>query len=132
MTAQAAFNNAAGPAFTLDLGDSAKLQRVLDDAPGVFLMVAGHTHRCKRTGGDAATTVDFVETAACKDYPGGYTLVHLYTGGYQVNFYRVDKQECLEWAARARWASFGFQPELTLGSLSDRSYVVPCDLSALG
>ncbi|HEX4833292.1 MAG TPA: hypothetical protein VH478_19605 [Trebonia sp.] len=35
---------------------------------------AGHTHRNRRTSSPAAPHVDFLEEAATKEYPGGYTL----------------------------------------------------------
>lgn len=131
VTTEAAFTNAGTPAFTLSLDDSARLQEMLAAAPGCFLMAAGHTHRARRNAPDAAKNVDFVEFAAAAGYPGGYTLIHLHTGGYQVNFHRTGTPEALRWSARSRWAAYGLNPEYTLGTTGDRNYVVACDLSAL-
>ena len=100
------------------------MQQLLNDAPGVFFAGAGHTHRAKRTRGDVGAGVDYLETGACKAYPGGYTVLHVYSGGYQVNFHRLSSEDALAWTARARWAMYGFEPEALLGALSDRNYVV--------
>lgn len=124
VTTEAGLTNAGGPTFILNSRDRKRLQQLLNDAPGVFFSGAGHTHRAKRTRGDFGAGMDYVETGACKAYPGGYTLLHVYTGGYQVNFHRVSSDDALAWTARARWAMYGFEPEALLGELGDRNYVV--------
>ncbi|WP_018024852.1 metallophosphoesterase family protein [Corynebacterium ulceribovis] len=131
VTREAAWTNMSGPFFVLRSNDSARLQKLHLGAPGVFMMAAGHTHRVRRTKPDTAAHVDYVELGASAGYPGGYTLVHLYTGGFRVNFHRVSSEEALRWAARSRWAAYGIQPEYTLGSVEDRNYVVERDLSSL-
>lgn len=80
---------------------------------------------------DAATNVDFVEFGSAAGYPGGYTLIHLHTGGYRVNFHRTGSPEALHWSSRSRWAMYGLNPEYTLGSTAHRNYVVERDLSGL-
>ncbi len=124
ITSQAGWTNAGGPTFILNSADARRLQQLLNDAPGVFFAGAGHTHRAKRTRGDIGAGVDYLETGACKAYPGGYTLLHVYSGGYQVNFHRLNSEDALAWTARARWAMYGFEPEALLGELADRNYVV--------
>lgn len=124
VTAEAAWTHPGGPTFILNSADARRLQRLLNSAPGVFLVGSGHTHRAKRTKGDFGAGVDYLETGVCKAYPGGYTLVHIYTGGYQVNFHRVSSEDALSWTARCRWAIWGFEPEALLGRVSDRNYVV--------
>lgn len=124
ITSEAGTTNVGGPNFILNTADSRRLQQILNDAPGVFFAGAGHTHRAKRTRGDVGSGVDYLETGATKAYPGGYTLLHVYSGGYQVNFHRVHSPEALAWTARARWAVYGLEPEALLGKLQDRNYVV--------
>ena len=131
VTVEAAFTNVGTPAFTLNLDHSDRLQRMLAATPGAFLMAAGHTHRARRTAPDAARNVDFVEFGSAAGYPGGYTLVHLHTGGYQVNFHRTGSPEALRWSSRSRWAMYGLNPEYTLGATEHRNYVVHRDLSGL-
>ena len=131
VTVEAAFTNVGTPAFTLNLDHSDRLQRMLAATPGAFLMAAGHTHRARRTAPDAARNVDFVEFGSAAGYPGGYTLVHLHTGGYQVNFHRTGSPEALRWSSRSRWAMYGLNPEYTLGTTAHRNYVVHRDLSGL-
>ncbi|WP_295629010.1 metallophosphoesterase [uncultured Corynebacterium sp.] len=128
VTVEAAFTNVGTPAFTLNLDHSDRLQRMLAAAPGAFFMAAGHTHRVRRTAPDAADNVDFVELGSAAGYPGGYTLVHVHTGGYRVNFHRTGSPEALRWSSRSRWAMYGLNPEYTLGSTEHRNYVVERDL----
>lgn len=124
ITTEAAITHPGGPTFILNAVDARRLQQVLNDAPGVFFAGAGHTHRVKCTRGDIGAAVVYLETGACKAYPGGYTLLHIYTGGYQVNFHRVSSPMALSWTARARWAIWGSEPEALIGQVSDRNYVV--------
>ncbi|WP_448852762.1 metallophosphoesterase family protein [Corynebacterium sp. 335C] len=138
VTAEAAFTNAGGPTFTLDLEDSRRLQDIVAAAPGVFMVGAGHTHRANRTAGDAAGSgagaaggVEFPEMGAVTSYPGGYNLLHLHTGGYTLNFHRTATPEALAWTARSRWAAFGFNPEYLLGDCAERNFTVERDLSRL-
>lgn len=80
ITTEAGITNAGGPFFILKASDARRLQEMLNDAPGVFFAGAGHTHRAARTKGDFGSGVDYLETGACKAYPGGYTLMHVYSG----------------------------------------------------
>ena len=59
-------------------------RRSCDDysrTPGLFLHHAGHTHRNKRTISPVAPGVTHQEIAAGKEYPGGFSLLRLHTGG---------------------------------------------------
>jgi 3',5'-cyclic-AMP phosphodiesterase len=52
----------------------------------VFFHHSGHTHRNKRTyllddSQSPVESVEFLEVGATKEYPGGHSLVRLYTGG---------------------------------------------------
>lgn len=124
ITTEAGLTNAGGASFILNASDARRLQEMLNDASCVFFAGAGHTHRAARTKGDFGSGVDYLETGACKAYPGGYTLMHVYSGGYQINFHRVNTPGALEWVARARWAVYGLEPEALLGDTADRNYVV--------
>lgn len=131
VTREAAWTNVSGPIFVLNEHDANILQGHFTRAPGVFMMWAGHTHRARRTSPDAAQHVDFVETASNGGYPGGYTLLHLYTGGYMMNFHRIGTEEALRWSARSRWAGLGINPDYTLGLTDHRNYVAHRDLSGI-
>jgi 3',5'-cyclic-AMP phosphodiesterase len=76
------------------------LEQVLADNPDQPTLVFGH-HPV--TDGSAYSTiagpsfdldradaarVDFLEVAATKEYPGGFTLLRVYEGGYLANFYK--------------------------------------------
>ena len=100
--------------------------------PGVFLHHAGHTHRNKRTPLDAAPDVVHQEVAAVKEYPGGFTILRLHTGGYALNFHKSSSDDALAWSERSRMQIAGTWPQFALGSrVADRNHVVERDLSGL-
>ncbi|MGW0584741.1 metallophosphoesterase family protein, partial [Streptomyces sp. NPDC002920] len=101
-------------------------------APGVFLHHAGHTHRNKRTLLPLAPHVTLQEVGAAKEYPGGFCLLRIHTGGYALNFYRARRAEALEWSERSRRMAGGLWPHHALGrSVTDRNSVTSHDLSGL-
>jgi hypothetical protein len=100
--------------------------------PGLFLHHAGHTHRNKRTISPGAPDVTHQEIAAGKEYPGGFSLLRLYTGGYALNFYKSRSDLAREWSERSRQQIAGTWPQFALGgSVQDRNTVVERDLSNL-
>jgi 3',5'-cyclic-AMP phosphodiesterase len=115
--------------------DATQAATVLDDysrTPGVFLHHAGHTHRNKRTNSPVAPDVTHQEIAAGKEYPGGFSLLRLYTGGYALNFYKSRSDLAREWSERSRQQISGAWPQFALGSsVQDRNSVVERDLSNL-
>ncbi|MEV0712634.1 metallophosphoesterase family protein [Nocardia aurea] len=131
VTRESGLTNTAGPGFVLNAADSAELQALYTRAPGVFLHHAGHTHRNRRTRPDADCAVEFLEVAAVKEYPGGYSLLRVYEGGYMVNFYKTRTPAARAWSAVTRGEYFGLLPEYTLGVPSDRNHVVLRDFSGL-
>lgn len=121
-----------GQTFMLRRSDRLRLQRLHRSAPGVFLHFAGHTHRMRREQPDTmGAHTAYLENAAVAAYPGGYSLLHLYEGGYLVNFWRTSAPEALAWTYRSRWQMMGFGPHLTLGKTEDRNHVGYVDLSGL-
>ncbi|MGH2982313.1 MAG: metallophosphoesterase family protein, partial [Solirubrobacterales bacterium] len=57
--------------------------------PNVVGVFNAHTHRnfvsySPRTG----ARLPYIESGAAKEYPGGYSIVRVYSGGYSRNFYR--------------------------------------------
>ncbi|MFE3291388.1 metallophosphoesterase [Rhodococcus sp. NPDC059234] len=131
VTAESGFSNVAGPSFVLNRPDSMQLQELYLRAPGVFLQHSGHTHRNRRTRPDNAASVEYLEIGAVKEYPGGYSLLRVYEGGYTVNFYKTRTAEARRWSQRSRGEFFGQMPEYTLGTAEDRNHVVLRDLSGL-
>jgi 3',5'-cyclic-AMP phosphodiesterase len=74
--------------------------------PEAFFHHSGHTHRNKRTfllddQQDQVRSVEFLEVGATKEYPGGYSLVHLYTGGYMVSYCKNRTPLARAWAQRS-------------------------------
>ncbi|MBL1074902.1 metallophosphoesterase [Nocardia sp. 2] len=131
VTAESGWSNIAGPGFVLAAGDAAELQALYRSAPGVFLHHSGHTHRNRRTRPDLPVAVEFLEVAAVKEYPGGYTLLRLYEGGYMATFYKTRSALSRRWSTRTRSEYLGLQPEYTLGTTADRNHTVLRDLSGL-
>ncbi|MBU3061760.1 metallophosphoesterase [Nocardia sp. NEAU-G5] len=131
VTQDAAVSNINGLDFVLNRTDSLALQSLYRSAPGVFLHHAGHTHRNRRSGADIPLNVEFLEVGAVKEYPGGYTLVRIYEGGYIVNFYKTRTPDARRWSHRSRAEYLGLWPDYTLGSTADRNHTVLRDLSGL-
>ncbi len=131
VTAESGLTNIAGPAFVLDGPTSAELQGMYERAPGVFLQHSGHTHRNRRTRPDANCAVEFLEVAAVKEYPGGYSLLRVYEGGYLVNFYKTRSPGARLWSTTTRGEYYGFYPDYTLGTCADRNHAVARDFSGL-
>lgn len=100
--------------------------------PGVFLHHAGHTHRNKRTLLPHAPHVALQEVGAAKEYPGGFALLRIHSGGYALNFYKARTTEALEWGERSRRMAAGLWPHHALGrSVTDRNSIVFRDLTGL-
>ena len=98
----------------------------------MLLHHAGHTHRNKRTVSPVAPNVTHQEISAGKEYPGGFSLLRLHTGGYALNFHKTRSDLAREWTERSRQEILGLWPQFALGtSVSDRNTVVQRDLSGL-
>ncbi|HZN14109.1 MAG TPA: metallophosphoesterase family protein [Acidimicrobiales bacterium] len=117
--------------FDLAPQQARQLEELYVATPGVFLHHAGHTHRNKQTRGLTATDVVFQEVSAVKEYPGGYTLLRVFTGGYALNFYKFRSALAQEWSERSRPEYAGLAPYYTFGNVNDRNSVVVRDLSGL-
>lgn len=132
VTNEAAWSAISGPQFMLRARDRLRLQLIERQSPGLFLHVAGHTHRMRRDRADLVRAhTQYLENAACAAYPGGYSLLHLFEGGYLVNFWRPRDPDALDWLFRSRWQVLGIGAHLMLGSTDDRNHRVEVDLSGL-
>src|SRR5204862_3678765 len=92
---------------------------------------AGHTHRNKRTQSPNAPGVVFQEVAAVKEYPGGFHLLRVFSGGYALNFYKFRNPLAQEWSERSRQEYGGLSPFYVFGNVTDRNSVVERDFSDL-
>ncbi|MER6813457.1 metallophosphoesterase family protein [Spirillospora sp. NPDC000708] len=119
-------------AHSLDAGQSLRILGAYARTPGVFLHHAGHTHRNQRSVFPLAPKVVQQEVGAVKEYPGGFTLLRVHSGGYALNFYKTRSPEARAWSERSRQELSGLWPQLSLGNrVTDRNSVVPLDLSGL-
>ena len=118
---------------TLAVAQVASITAAYDKAPGVFLHHAGHTHRNRRTPLPGRGHVTQQEVGAVKEYPGGFTLLRIHSGGYALNFYKTRDDLAREWSERSRQELGGLWPQLSLGpSVADRNSMVARDLSGIG
>lgn len=117
---------------SLDPGQALTILGAYAKAPGVFLHHAGHTHRNHRSVFPLAPHVTQQEVGAVKEYPGGFTLLRLHTGGYALNFFKSRGDLAREWSERSRQELSGLWPQLSLGTtVADRNSMVVRDLSGL-
>lgn len=89
---------------------------------GVF---AGHVHRDYVGAWPEATgNLPYVETAAAGEYPCGYAITRVFTGGYMHNFYMPDDADCLEWSSTTRVTFERMGLTAKAGTLADRNLVI--------
>jgi 3',5'-cyclic-AMP phosphodiesterase len=117
---------------SLDATQASLILRAYALRPEIFLHHAGHTHRNHLTISPTAPGVTHQEIAAGKEYPGGFSLLRLYTGGFALNFNKSSSDQARAWSDRSRQEIGGFWPQFALGNnVSDRNTVVARDLSDL-
>lgn len=117
---------------SLEIGQAASMMAAYDRTPGVFLHHAGHTHRNKRTVLPGSRHVTQQEVGAVKEYPGGFSLLRVHSGGYALNFYKTRSDLAREWSERSRQEINGLWPQFSFGpSVSDRNSVAAHDLSGV-
>lgn len=109
--------------------DSQRLQDSLAGRANVAGVYNGHTHRNETSFGTRTGDVPYFEMGATKEYPGGYTIISLYEGGYRLNFWKAKAPEARAWSERSRGEYLGLYPYLTLGALADRNHVRAVDAS---
>ena len=119
VTYESAATTEAGPSFDIDRPTAVALQRLYARTPGVFFHHSGHTHRNKRTflldgGQNPIPSVEFLEVGATKEYPGGYSLLRLFTGGYMVSYYKNRTPLALAWSQRTRGEYYSLYPHYML------------------
>ena len=115
------------PPFGGLVADSEVFRAVIarfDNVGGVY---AGHTHRNNRSLGSGTGAVPYFEGGAVKEYPGGYTQVRLFEGGYMVNFFKTSAPDAQAWAETTRGEYLGLAPHYQLGGLGDRNWVYHVD-----
>ncbi len=117
--------------FDLDQTQARELEALYAASPGVFLHHAAHTHRNKLTVSAGAPNVVFQEVAAVKEYPGGFHLLRVHSGGYALNFYKFRSPMAQEWSERSRPEYAGTSPSYVFGNARDRNSVTNVDLSGL-
>jgi Icc protein len=106
----------------LDPKDATKFRELLGRHDNVAGVYAGHTHRNNFSVNSETGTVPYFEGGAVKEYPGGYTVVRMFEGGYMANFWRTKTAEARAWSERSRGEYLGLAPDSQLGSLGDRNW----------
>jgi 3',5'-cyclic AMP phosphodiesterase CpdA len=126
-SATAALSNNALIAGGLDTQDALAFRQLLskhDNTAGVY---AGHTHRNNLSRNTETGQVPYFEGGAAKEYPGGYTVVRLFEGGYMVNFYKTSTPDARAWSERSRGEYLGLAPSYQLGALPERNWTYDVD-----
>ena len=113
----------------LGIPDAARFRELVSRYANVAGVYNGHTHRNYRTVATDTGDVPYFEGGAVKEYPGGYTTVRLYEGGYMVNFWKTKDPAARAWSELSRGEYLGLYPYYTLGSLEDRNWVHAFDAS---
>ncbi|MEY2434573.1 MAG: 3,5-cyclic-AMP phosphodiesterase [Acidimicrobiaceae bacterium] len=131
VTLEASVTTAEPLIFDMDQQQAVRLESLYAASPGVFLHHSGHTHRNKRTLSPTATNVVFQEVAAVKEYPGGFHLLRVFSGGYALNYYKFRDLLAQEWSERSRQEYGGLAPFYVFGNVADRNSVVVRDFSGL-
>jgi hypothetical protein len=111
----------------LDNQDALAFRQLLGKHDNVAGVYAGHTHRNNFSTNVETGSVPYFEGGAVKEYPGGYTVVRLFEGGYMANFWKTSTPEARAWSERTRGEYLGFAPDYQLGSLSDRNWTYVVD-----
>jgi predicted phosphodiesterase len=96
--------------FAVRQPDAALFLQKIAAHPNVVGVLSGHTHRNWITPSVLAPGVPFVETAASKEYPGGYTIYKVFTGGYIQSFQKCTTPECLAWSEETRGEYLNLYP----------------------
>ena len=111
----------------LNVNDATAFRKLLGKHDNVGGVYAGHTHRNNLSRNTETGTVPYFEGGAVKEYPGGYTVVRMFEGGYMVNFWKTSSPEARAWSERSRGEYLGLAPTYQLGSLSDRNWTHSVD-----
>ena len=108
--------------FSLPADDRDRLVDLLAAHGGVIGVFSGHSHRAKVTRDGRTGGLPYAETPATKEYPGGFCLYRVYSGGYIQTFYRTPGTYCLPWYEITKGEYLGFAPAILFGELDDRCF----------
>jgi 3',5'-cyclic AMP phosphodiesterase CpdA len=106
----------------LSADDTDRLLELFARRPRLACYLAGHTHRNHR---QVLSGVPFVEVACVKDFPGGWAEYRVHERGIAQVFHRATAPPAVAWAERTRAMFAGYYGPFAMGSLEDRSFVVP-------
>jgi hypothetical protein len=107
----------------VDPAQAARFREIIARHDNIAAIYNGHTHRNFRTTSTDTGSVPYFEGGAVKEYPGGYTTVRLYEGGFMVNFWKTRDPRARAWSEVSRGEYLGLYPYYTLGSFDDRNWV---------
>lgn len=116
------------PGFNgLDSDDAKSFRDLIAKHPNTAGVYAGHTHRNNLSRNVETGRLPYFEGGAVKEYPGGYSVVRLFEGGYMVNFHKTRDRDARAWSERSRGEYLGLAPMYQLGGLGERNWVFEFD-----
>jgi hypothetical protein len=89
----------------------------------VRLVVNAHTHRNWIAYSPNTGAMPIIEVGPAKEYPAGYTVIRVFSGGLLREWWPIECDFCNEWRETTRGEYFDLYPYYTEGSLRDRSFV---------
>ncbi|MBZ0252717.1 MAG: metallophosphoesterase family protein, partial [Candidatus Methylomirabilis sp.] len=108
--------------YRIPITESVDFVRRIAAFPEVLGVFSGHTHRNALYFDPATGPMRFVETAATKEYPGGYALYDVYKTGYVQTFWKLPCTLCREWSEITKQEYFGLAPILQMGEVFERNF----------
>jgi hypothetical protein len=89
----------------------------------VRMVINAHTHRNWVAYDPRTGRMPFVEVGPSKEYPGGYSVLRVYEGGFLREWFPTECGFCNQWRETTRGEYVSLYPLYTTGSLRDRAFV---------
>jgi hypothetical protein len=114
-------NISMGMLGSLSYEDSSHLIKLLRQYKNVWGVFSGGYFHRNAVHHSSLLSFPLVETASTVDYPRGYNIYKIYTGGYIQAFYKINDLRATEGSRKGVFLGLG--DSFMYGSLSDRNFV---------
>jgi hypothetical protein len=89
----------------------------------VRMVINAHTHRNWVAYDPRTGKMPFVEVGPSKEYPGGYSVLRVFEGGFLRTWFPNECAFCNAWRETTRNEYLSLYPLYTSGSLRDRNFI---------